>query len=404
MTDWTHEPNLACWVDSANDPETDFPIQNLPFATFQRPGEEKLRVGVAIGDQVLDVSASFEVLTLRELMGWPREARLDLRHRICRFLSEYSPGAKEFLVPQDQVCLLLPCEVRNYTDFYASIDHATNVGRMFRPDRPLLPNYRWVPIAYHGRASSLVVSGTAIQRPWGQRQSGELDPEFLPTRSLDYEVELGAFLGPGNVHGETIPIGAAENHLFGVCLLNDWSARDVQAWEYQPLGPFLAKSFATSISPWVITLEALEPFRCAGPNRPEPLSYLHASDGAFAIKVEAWLKTSLMNHPVRLSRASFRSMYWTWQQMITHHASNGCPLLAGDLIGSGTISGPEPTNRGCLLELTERGAAPIELPSGEKRKFLEDGDTVTLRAFCERAGFRRIGFGSCTGVITPAHP
>jgi fumarylacetoacetase len=307
----------------------------------------------------------------------------------------------------DEVDLLLPCEIPDYTDFYASIHHATNVGRMFRPDNPLLPNYKWLPVAYHGRASSVVVSGTEVRRPWGQIVSNPAGPpQYAACRLLDYEVELGAFLGPGNPMGETIPIAQAEDHVFGVCLLNDWSARDIQSWEYQPLGPFLAKNFATSVSPWVVTLEALEPFRRAAPARPEgdpdPLPHLQAAgNGAFGITLEVWLQSARMQAPVRISRGDFSSMYWTLAQMVAHHSSSGCPLRPGDLIGSGTVSGPEKENRGCLLEMTWRGAEPLELPTGETRKFLEDGDKVILRGWCEAPGFRRIGFGECRGVVLP---
>jgi fumarylacetoacetase len=271
---------------------------------------------------------------------------------------------------------------------------------MFRPDNPLLPNYKHVPIAYHGRSSSLVVSGTPVRRPRGQLGEGK----FGPTRELDYEVELGAFLGPGNALGESIPIATSGEHVAGVCLLNDWSARDIQRWEYQPLGPFLSKNFATSLSPWVVTTEALAPFRTEARSHDTPvLPYLQESGpGAFDITVEAWLRTRSMSEPLRLSRASFRDMYWTLGQMVAHHTSNGCPIRPGDVIGSGTISGPDWGNRGCLLELTWRGNDPIRLPNGEERTFLEDGDEVVLTGFCDRSGFTRIGLGSCRGVIASA--
>jgi fumarylacetoacetase len=303
----------------------------------------------------------------------------------------------------------LPCEIPDYTDFYASIHHATNVGSMFRPDNPLLPNYKWLPVAYHGRASSVVVSGTEVRRPWGQIVSNPAGPpQFGPCRLLDYEVELGAFLGPGNRMGDPIPVGRAEDHMVGVCLLNDWSARDIQTWEYQPLGPFLAKNFATSVSPWIVTLEALEPFRRAAPTRPggdpEPLPHLQTTvDSAFKITLEVWLQSARMQSPLLISQGDFSSMYWTLAQMVAHHTSNGCPLRAGDLIGSGTVSGPEKNNRGCLLEMTWRGTEPLELPTGETRRFLEDGDEVTLRGWCEAPGFRRIGLGECSGVVLPAN-
>ena len=271
---------------------------------------------------------------------------------------------------------------------------------MFRPDSPLMPNYKHVPIAYHGRSSSLVVSGTPVRRPCGQLGEGK----FGPSRELDYEVEVGMLLGPGNAMGELIPIAEARRHVAGVCLVNDWSARDIQRWEYQPLGPFLAKNFATSVSPWVVTGEALEPFRVEATTRDVPvLPYLQEPGaGAFDITVEAWLRTSTMKEPVRLSRASFRDMYWTPGQMVAHHTSNGCPLRPGDLIASGTVSGPEKENRGCLLELTTKGAEPVTLPDGSQRAFLEDGDEVILTGYCEREGFARIGLGSCAGVVLPA--
>jgi fumarylacetoacetase len=408
MIDATHDPALTSWVESANQPATDFPIQNLPYGTFRSRGRSATRVGVAIGDRVLDVTDAFQIPSVLTVMAMPRPARIALRQRISQFLTTGSERATQLLLPMDAVELLLPCEIPDYTDFYASIHHATNVGRMFRPDNPLLPNYKWLPVAYHGRASSVVVSGTGVRRPWGQIVSNPAGPpQYAACRLLDYEVELGAFLGPGNPMGETIPIAQAEDRVFGVCLLNDWSARDIQSWEYQPLGPFLAKNFATSVSPWIVTLEALEPFRRATPVRPEgdpdPLPHLQAAgNGAFGIMLEVWLQSARMPTPARISRADFSSMYWTLAQMVAHHSSNGCPLRAGDLIGSGTVSGPEKENRGCLLEMTWRGAEPLELPTGETRRFLEDGDEVILRGWCEASGFRRIGLGECRGVVQPA--
>ena len=409
MIDTTHDPGLASWVESANRPDADFPIQNLPYATFRRRGEEQDRLGIAIGEMLLDAGQALGLPNMSAIFSMTRQRRTSMRRRASDFLSKYTPGAERLLIPIAEVELLLPCPIPDYTDFYASLDHATNVGRLFRPSNPLLPNYKWLPVAYHGRASSVVVSGTPIRRPCGQIVSApEGPPAYLPCRLLDYEVELGAFLGPGNAMGETIPIADAEHHLAGVCLLNDWSARDIQTWEGQPLGPFLAKNFATSISPWVITLDALEPFRCAGPPRaesdPPPLPHLDPpADGAFRITLEAWLRTAQMPEPSRISHADFSSMYWTLGQMITHHSSNGCPLRAGDLIGSGTVSGPDKDNRGCLLEITSRGAEPIALSSGETRSFLEDGDEMILRAFCQAPGFRRIGLGECRGAVLPAH-
>lgn len=314
--------------------------------------------------------------------------------------------------------MLLPAAVGDYTDFYASIFHATNVGKVFRPDNPLLPNYKYIPIGYHGRASSLVATGTPVRRPFGQTRDGEGNPgnapKFGPTKALDYEVELGFFVGVGNLLGETIPIGEAEEHIFGICLVNDWSARDIQAWEYQPLGPFLGKSFATSLSPWVVTMEALAPFRTAAFARaegdPAPLPYLFSQGDREQGGLDLWLEVSLLSvrmreagmAPVVLGRSNFRDMYWTMAQMLTHHASNGCNLRAGDLLASGTVSGADQTARGCLLELTSRGKDPVTLPTGEQRKFLEDGDEIILRGFCERDGFRRIGLGTCRGTILPA--
>ena len=403
MIDGTHDPELTSWVDSANSP-TEYPIQNLPYASFRRVGDPLVRLGVAIGDQVLDITEGFHIGSMQEVMAMPHDTRVQLRQRISAFLAKHTPGAEKLLSPLSGVELLLPCQIGDYTDFYASIHHATNVGRMFRPDNPLLPNYKWVPIAYHGRSSSIVVSGTRVRRPWGQIVDQPAGPPiYARSRALDYELEVGAFLGPGNALGQPIPIAEAEQHLFGVCLLNDWSARDIQTWEYQPLGPFLAKNFATSISPWVVTREALEPFRCAVPPRPDgdpqPLPHLRASDGAYRITLEVWLRSAQMREPLRVSRSDFSTLYWTLGQMIAHHTSNGCPLRAGDLIGSGTVSGPDPHNRGCLLEITSRRQEPLELPTGETRRFLEDGDEVILRGWCERRGFRRIGLGECRGIV-----
>jgi fumarylacetoacetase len=405
MTDRTHDPALKSWVESANVPDTEFPIQNLPYVTFRAPGGAA-HLGARIGDALLDVTAALGIDSMKSAMALPKSDRVELRRRISALLEAGAP--QRSLVAVDSVELLLPCEIGDYTDFYASIHHATNVGSMFRPDNPLLPNYKWLPVAYHGRASSVVVSGTAVRRPRGQTAERQgAAPVFGPSRRLDYEVELGAFLGPGNAMGEPIPADRAWEHIFGVCLLNDWSARDIQTWEYQPLGPFLAKNFATSISPWVVTMEALEPFRRAPdarpPGDPQPLPHLAGGgEEALGITLEAWLRSARMQHPVMLSRADFGSMYWTLAQMVAHHASNGCNIRAGDLIGSGTVSGPEKTNRGCLLELTWRGEEPVELPGGEQRRFLEDGDEVILRGYCEAPGFRRIGLGECRGTIVAA--
>ena len=396
--DETHDPELRSWVQSANAAESDFPIQNLPLGVFKHHSDSRFRLGTAIGDFILDLSPWLDGENLNGYFALDSSERKDLRRQWSSGLREGSP--KRDLIPQAECEMGLPVQIGDFTDFYASRHHAVNVGILFRPEQPLLPNYEHVPIAYHGRASSIVVSGTPVRRPLGQLGEGR----FGPSNELDYEVEVGAFLGPGNALGEPIPIGDAENHLAAVCLLNDWSARDIQRWEYQPLGPFLGKNFATSISPWLITTEALEPFRVsAQPHEVAVLTYLQTSKaGGFDITLEGWLRTRTMREPALLSRASFKDMYWTLGQMIAHHASNGCPLKAGDLIGSGTVSGPRLENRGCLLELTSQGREPVILPNREQRCFLEDGDEVILRGYCVREGFRRIGFGRCSGVVVEA--
>jgi len=435
MLDHTHDASPRSWVEAANDPAADFPIQNLPLGVFRRRAGTDARIGVAIGDQVLDLPACRSsgllselppqvadaciATTLNALMSLGRDAARALRGVASNLLrvdsrERVATHAGHILVPMRDVDMLLPVTIGDYTDFYASIDHATNVGSMFRPDNPLLPNYKWVPIGYHGRASSVVPSGTAVRRPVGQTREGDAPPTFGPSRRLDYELELGAFVGQGNALGERIDIEDADAHIFGCCILNDWSARDVQTWEYQPLGPFLAKSFETSISPWIVTIDALEPFRAPAYVRPSgdpvPLAYLNsAADqraGGFDITMEVSLTTEqsraahMDSFPV--SRGRFTGMYWTLAQLIAHHASNGCNLRPGDLLGSGTVSGATPESRGCLLERTWRGTAPLELATGERRTFLEDGDEVIMRAYCERAGYRRIGFGECRGRIAPA--
>jgi fumarylacetoacetase len=438
VLDETHDSKVQSWVESANLADADFPLQNLPFGVFRRHGAGgPAKVGVAIGDRILDVHGwlghaylSDEKLrsaanacaaeSLNPLMALGAGPRNALRQRIHTSLREDAPAsvrqtASNHMVTQGDVDMLLPAIVGDYTDFYASIFHATNVGKLFRPDNPLLPNYKYIPIGYHGRASSLVPSGTAIRRPCGQTRDGEAsEPKFGPTKALDYELELGFFVSRGNTLGETIAIGAAEEHIFGICLVNDWSARDIQAWEYQPLGPFLAKSFATSLSPWVVTMEALAPFRAAAFARaegdPAPLPYLFdqgdRENGGLDLCLEISLLSAHMREagapPIVLGRSNFRDMYWTMAQMLAHHASNGCNLRSADLLASGTVSGPEASARGCLLELTARGKDPVTLPTGEQRKFLEDGDEVILRGFCERDGFRRIGLGSCRGTILPS--
>jgi fumarylacetoacetase len=425
--DHTHDPQLRSWLPSANQPSGDFPIQNLPLGIFRRAGSaEGARVGVAIGDQVLDlaacagagliesdVAAHCRSAQLNGLLSLGRDASRRLRHQVSAALREGAEPLPALLVPMSDAELLLPAQIGDYTDAYASLHHATNVGRLFRPERPLLPNYKHVPIAYHGRASSLVASGTAIRRPSGQRQSGDAPPTFGPSAELDYEAEVGMLVGPGNALGEPVPIGDAGAQIFGLCLVNDWSARDIQRWEYQPLGPFLGKSFATSVSPWVVTMEGLEPFRVSAsprpPGDPRPLPYLlddaDQRAGGVALTVEVWLHTARMRErglaAVRLSRASLADLYWTPAQLVAHHASNGCNLRPGDLIATGTVSGAGPDARSCLLELTRGGREPVALPDGEVRRYLEDGDEVTLRGYCEREGFARIGFGECRGVVMP---
>lgn len=451
--DPTLNPDLKSWVESANDPTTDFPIQNLPIGRFLLPDDEDdaaPRLGVAIGNMVADIdmlvhanalgnedSEEFEALHVAAhhgatdvLLASPKAMRL-LRERLQRFLSEQTTGQQgrrlreKALHPIDDVDLEVPCDVANYTDFYASVHHATNVGSMFRPDNPLLPNYKHVPIGYHGRASSIVPSGMPIRRPKGQTapEAPNTTPGFGPCKRLDYELEIGCVIAGGNTLGEPVSIDRAADFIAGLCLVNDWSARDMQAWEYQPLGPFLAKNFATQVSPWIVTRDALRPFACGGPARaegdPAPLPYLTSPDrfGGFDLTVEVSLSSAAMRekdlHAVRLSRGSLRDMFWTFPQMIAHHTSNGCNLLPGDLLASGTISGPTPESRGCMLELTWGGPPhngpdgkplprkPIKLPTGETRTFLEDGDEVTMTAFAERPGFRRIGLGRCTGTIEP---
>ena len=433
----THDPGLRSWVDSANAPGAEFPIQNLPFGVFQRAeSPEPPRCGVAIGDRIFDVgSAARDGLMegrtwgagllcasadLNGLMSTGPEAWTPLRARISRLLSvgasaEEREKAAKHLLPMSGVEMLLPARIGDYSDFYASIHHATNVGKMLRPDHPLLPNYKYVPIGYHGRSSSIVPSGTPVRRPKGQRKpEAAPEPVFGPSQGLDYELEVGFFVGTGNLQGDPVPIEKAEEHLFGICLLNDWSARDLQAWEYQPLGPFLAKSFATSISPWVVTVEALEPFRTPAFARaagdPAPLPYLRSprqeSHGGVDLTLEVLIATKKMRDqkiaPEAVGRSNLRELYWTPAQLLAHHTSNGCNLRPGDLLGSGTVSGESKESRGCLLERTWRGTEPLALPGGETRRFLEDGDEVILRGFCEKPGTVRIGLGECRGVVEAA--
>ncbi len=425
MPDATHDPGRRSWVASANG-HPDFPVQNLPLGVFSPPGGEPCP-GVAIGDAILDLAAAAEAglltgepagPTLNGFLALGAGPRRALRARLSALLSEGSAERSrvEPLLHRAADCVLhLPATVGDYTDFYAGIHHATNVGRLFRPDNPLLPNYKWVPIGYHGRASTVQPSGEPVRRPNGQRKRPDEEaPGFGPCRNLDYELELGVWIGPGNAPGEPVPIARAADHVVGFCLLNDWSARDVQAWEYQPLGPFLAKSFATTVSPWIVTAEALEPFRTAQPPRPDgdpaPLLYLlDEADqrvGALEIEVEVLLLTERMraagSGPHRLSLGSTRHLYWTVAQLVAHHASNGCSLRPGDLLGSGTISAPVPDGYGSLLEITRGGREPIALPNGETRRFLEDGDEVILRARARREGAAQIGFGECRAAVLPA--
>jgi len=431
--DDTHDPQRRSWVTSANG-HADFPLQNLPLGVFTPRGDSTPRGGVAIGDRVLDLAAATRAgLFAREaadaaaVASAPRlnaflaagtEARRALRARLFALLSDGASerGAVEPLLHPASACTMrLPAEIGDYTDFYAGIHHAMNVGKQFRPDQPLLPNYKYVPLGYHGRSSSIGASSTPVRRPHGQRKAPTDDaPTFGPSRRLDFELELGIWIGPGNALGTSIPIAEAGDHIAGFCLLNDWSARDLQAWEYQPLGPFLAKNFATSISPWVVMPEALAPFRAPQMPRPDgdpaPLPYLFdAADqqaGALDLELEVLLSTPCLTAqglpPHRLSLGSARHMYWTVAQLVTHHASNGCNLRPGDLFGSGTISAPTPDGLGSLLEITVGGTRPIALASGSTRTFLEDGDEVIMRARARREGYAPIGFGEVRGVVLPA--
>ncbi|ABE44910.1 fumarylacetoacetase [Polaromonas sp. JS666] len=416
----THDPALRSWVTSANAADTDFPIQNLPFGRFRRVGSaEAFRIGVAIGDQALDLKAAGLIATddMNVLMAMGAAERQALRAAISEGLREGSPSQSAWLsalLPQAGLEMTLPCRIGDYTDFYTGIHHATTVGKLFRPDAPLLPNYKWVPIGYHGRASSIGVSGQSFPRPLGQTKGpNEEVPVLRPSHRMDYELELGVFMGQGNAPGDRLTMDQAEAHAFGMVLLNDWSARDVQAWEYQPLGPFLAKNFASTISPWIVTMEALAPFRAPfvrPEGDPQPLPYLDSAgnrqQGGIDVELEVWLQTLAMRDagqgPVRLSQSSFRDAYWTVAQMITHHTVNGCNLQPGDLLGSGTLSGARPEQAGSLLELSSGGKNPLTLANGETRTFLEDGDSIILRGYCARAGFRRIGFGDCQGRLLPA--
>jgi len=425
--DATHDPRLTSWVASANG-HPDFPIQNLPHGVFSPPGGAK-RGGVAIGNAILDLGAALPLLpaevraaveaaaqpTLNAFFDMGPGPRRALRAALSALLAtgnRTDPAALAGLLREASACAMhVPCAIGDYTDFFAGIHHASNAGKLFRPENPLLPNYKYVPVAYHGRASSVRVSGSAVTRPNGQRKpANDTVPSFGPCRNLDYEMEFGIWIGRGNQAGKPIPIGEAAEHIAGYCLLNDWSARDIQGWEAQPLGPFLAKNFHTAISPWVVTPEALEPFRIAQAPRPEgdpaPLDYLldarDQAQGALNLDVEVLIQTASGAGPFRLSISNTKHLYWTFAQMVAHHACGGCNLSAGDLFGSGTISSPSEDGFGALLEITYGGRKPISLPNGEERRFLEDGDTVIFRARAQLDGWVPIGFGECRGTILPA--
>ncbi len=423
--DETHDPTRASWI--AVDEKNDFPIQNLPFAIFST-ADRSPRIGVAIGERIVDLRAVAEAgyldtviersvlcsATLNALMALPRERRRALRRRLSELLRVGSDSVlldmPAALCEERAARLHLPATVGDYVDFYSSLEHATNLGRLFRPQgEPLLPNWRWIPIGYHGRSATIVPSETPIRRPRGQRKSPDAErPVFGASTRLDIELEIGFFAGPGNRLGESIPVERAREHIFGCVLVNDWSARDIQAWEYQPLGPFLGKSFATTISPWVVTLEALEPFRIDGPPQmPAPLPYLAQSEAEnYEIALSVDLRDARMRErdaaAATISRTSFAAMYWSQAQQLAHASSNGAAIAPGDLFASGTISGSLAGSQGSLIELTENGKHPLRLPDGGERRFLEDGDEITLRGRCERAGYRSIGFGSARGTILPA--
>jgi fumarylacetoacetase len=427
----THDPARRSFVAGADAADGDFPIQNLPFGVFRPAPAAPPRVGVAIGDQIVDLAAAADLFEgpaaeaaragaaphLDRLMALGPRAWSALRLALSRALSAErgDDRIRRHLTPMAQAEIMMPVNVRNFTDFYASVFHATNAGRAFRPESPLLPNYKYVPVAYHCRASSIRVSGTPVKRPRGQRKrADEAAPSYGPSRNLDFELELGFYIGVPSALGDTVPVGRAAEHIFGFCLLNDWSARDVQGWEYQPLGPFLGKNFATTVSPWVVTQEALAPFRIPAFARPagDPAPLPHLDDaadrahGGLDVTLEAYIASAAMRRagmaPFRLAQSSFATTYWTVAQMVAHHTSNGCNLEIGDLIGSGTVSGPEKPSWGSLLELSARGKEPIALPSGEERGFIEDGDEIIFRGFARKPGYPRIGFGECRAVILPA--
>lgn len=429
----THDVNLTSWVETANNGTTDFPIQNLPFAVFRRAGtDEAFRGGVAIGEQIVDLAALaqagvFSGLAqqaaeacasneLNDFMGMGKDAWSALRLALSKALRT---GAAEeaqltaILIAQADAEYKLPCRIGDYTDFYTSVHHATAVGSLFRPDNPLLPNYKWVPIGYHGRSSSIDVSGQSFRRPKGQTKAPDAaEPSFGPCKRLDYELEMGIYVGPANELGEPVEIKNADDHVFGLCIFNDWSARDIQAWEYQPLGPFLAKNFASTVSPWIVTNEALAPYRTQwtrDESDPQPLDYLSSGQnsevGGYDIDLQVLIQTEKMRNEGQdaqpLSVSNFKYSYWSVMQMLTHHTVNGCNLQPGDFFGSGTQSGPVHEEAGSLLELTVGGKQKLELTNGETRTFLEDGDTVVMRGWCQKDGAARIGFGDCAGTVLP---
>jgi fumarylacetoacetase len=431
----TTDPNLKSWIESANGSDTDFPIQNLPFGLFSRSDSDDRHIGIAIGEEVLDCHALVErgylddhcspaarcalsANSLNDYLGLGRDEWQSVRERVSALLRSDMPDLKDkpddrdaCFLRQSEVRMHVPMAIGDYTDFYASLHHATNVGSMFRPDNPLLPNWKHLPVGYHGRASSIVVSGTPINRPMGQTiaADGE-DPKFGPVRLLDYELEVTFVVGPGNPMGHRIDIENARDHLFGLMLMNDWSARDVQKWEYQPLGPFNSKNFGTTLSPWIVTLDALEPFMVPGPLRgdedPKNLDYLNwADDFGIDLQLTVEITSAAMREagtePTLVSRGNYSDMYWTMSQMLAHHTKTGCPMRPGDIFASGTVSGVTEDSRGCLLERTWRGQNPITLGDGTERKFLQDGDEVVINGWCQRDGAQRIGFGSCAGVVHP---
>ena len=430
----THNLALTSWVESANVENCDFPIQNLPFASFKRKdSKENCRAGVAIGDQVIDLKALFALdvfagdtqlaleqcchIQLNAFMAMGNRFWSALRQALSQALTQGSALQTKLascLIAQTDVEFALPCQIGDYTDFYTSIHHATSVGSKFRPDNPLLPNYKWVPIGYHGRSSSIEISGSNFKRPKGQTKAPTAtEPSFGPCKRLDYEMEVGIFIGNGNALGEPISIENAEDHVFGMCLFNDWSARDIQGWEYQPLGPFLSKSFASTVSPWIVTSEALAPYRSTWTRDaadPQPMPYLesqHNRDfGSLDLSLQVLIETETMRNakqaPVQLSQSNFKDSYWTVAQMVAHHTVNGCNLRSGDMFGSGTQSGPKPEEAGSMLELSNAGSEPIHLPNGETRTFLEDGDCVIMKGWCEKVGAARIGFGAVSATVLAA--